>query len=120
VVEGSEAVGQAAGLLDEQIDGLGAAVADLVVSKRANTWLRHCRAVRRSRATFGDRAGGERGNDLLGDLPALGRAGGSVQGSQLLVAPARSDMGPPLHSVERRSGHERVVRQRPSWRKPDE
>src|SRR5665648_549090 len=30
VVEGPEAVGQAAGLLDDQVDGLGAAVADAV------------------------------------------------------------------------------------------
>ena len=59
MLEGAEAVGEAAGLLDDQVDGLGAAVGDpAAVSKRARTCWRQVRRVRPSRATSGIGQGG--------------------------------------------------------------
>jgi len=49
----SEAMGESADLLDDQVDGLGAAVADTVGVEVGEHWVRHARRVRPSRATSG-------------------------------------------------------------------
>ena len=54
---------------------------------------------------LGDRAGRERGDDLLGDAPALGRVGGLVDRAELLVAlPGQVDL--PVGSPASRHGVE--------------
>lgn len=78
-------VGQAAGFLDEQVGGLGAAVGHAVgveVSEHLLTPLAQSAAEARD---FGDRTGREGGDDLLRD-PAAGAARGRVGLPQLLVA----------------------------------
>jgi hypothetical protein len=69
-------VGQAASLLDEQVDGFGAAVADLVGVEPSQ----HVASPLSQRASepgnLGQWAGRERGDDLLGDASAVDGAGG--------------------------------------------
>jgi len=85
VLEGAEAVGEASGLLDEQVDGLSSAVGDAVGLEPGHDVLApHLQGAAES-GDFGDRTGGEGGDDLLGDGPAGGRGLGLVHRSELLV-----------------------------------
>src|SRR3954447_15087919 len=85
VLEGSEAVGKAAGLLDEQVDGFCAAVADAVgVEPGQDMRSPHLQGAAEA-SDLGDRAGGKRADDLFGDSLALRRGRGLVHRPELLV-----------------------------------
>jgi hypothetical protein len=93
VTEVPEAVGQSSGLLDEQVDRLGAAVAH----SRGGEVRQYPGPPGAQRAAepgdFGDRAGRGGVEHLLGDLLACGRVGGGVGGAQLLIAgPGQGDL----------------------------
>ena len=89
-VEGTKHVqvgsGDAAVEFDEAVDGFGAAVvraASVEVAQERVTPLSQGLA---ESGDLGDRAGGESGQDPLGELPAGGRVGGVVHGSDALGA----------------------------------
>jgi len=69
----------------EEVDGLGAAVGDAVGLEPGQDVLAPHLQGPTEAGDFGDRAGGERGDDLFGDGPA-GRGGVRlVHGAELLV-----------------------------------
>jgi hypothetical protein len=85
VVEGSEAVGESAGLLDDQVDRFGAAVGDPVGVESGQDVLLPLLEGAAEAGDLGDWAGGEGRDDVLGTSAALGRAVGLVDRAQLLV-----------------------------------
>jgi hypothetical protein len=72
---------------DEAVDGLGAAVAGAVGVEVAEKLAAPLLQGPPEAGDFGDGAAGERGQDLLGDLPAGGVAVLVVAGTDLLGAP---------------------------------
>src|SRR5215207_7482944 len=84
VVEISESVCEPADFLDDQVDGFGAAVGHAAsVEVGENLGLPGLEGTAEP-GDLGDRAGGEAGDHLLRDSPALG-CGGVVDGAELLV-----------------------------------
>jgi hypothetical protein len=86
VVEGAEPVGEASGLLDDEVDRFGAAVADLVDLEPGQDVLLLSPYGPSESGDLGDRAGRDRGDDLLCDCLAAGGVGGLVHRPELLVA----------------------------------
>ena len=73
MVKVSEAVGEPADLLDDQVDGFGAAVGDAAGVEVGQHLLAPGLQGAAEPGDLGDRAGREAGDDLLGDPPTLGR-----------------------------------------------
>ena len=96
------AVGEAAGLLDEQVDRFGAAVGQSGGVEVGQ----HLRAPGpqgpAESGDLGDWAAGEAGDDLLGQRPPCDRwAGAGVDGAQLLVAgPGELDLASRVSGVQ--------------------
>jgi hypothetical protein len=81
-MEGAEAVGEASGLLDDEVDGLGSAVGDAVGLEPGQDMLAAHPESSAQTSDFGDRAVVERADDMLGDRLALGGRRGLVHRSQ--------------------------------------
>ena len=79
-----ESVGEPANLFDDQVDGLGAAVADAVGVEVGQDLCFPCAEGTAQPGDFGDRAAVEAVEHLDRDLAAL-RRGGVVDGAQLLI-----------------------------------
>jgi hypothetical protein len=80
-----ESVGEPANLFDDQVDGLGAAVADAVGIEVGQDLCFPCAESAAQPGDFGDRAAVEAVEHLDRDLAAL-RRGGVVDGAQLNTA----------------------------------
>jgi hypothetical protein len=92
VLEGAEAVGQASGLLDEEVDGFGAAVGDAVGLEAGQDVLAPHPESAAETSDFGDRALVEGVVDPFGDPLAVGGRRGLVHGAELLVGvPGQGD-----------------------------
>jgi hypothetical protein len=70
VLEGSEAVSQPAGFLDDEVDGFGAAVADPLGVEPGEDMLTPLFEGAPESGDLRDGAGRERGDDMLGDPSA--------------------------------------------------
>jgi hypothetical protein len=92
VVEVPEVVGQASGLLDEQVDRLGAAVGDAAGVEVGEHLLSPLTQRAAKPGDLGDRAGRERGDDLLGDLTAAAALGGVGRAELLVGRPGDGDL----------------------------
>jgi hypothetical protein len=98
VVEGAEAVGEAADLLDQKVDGFGAAVGDASCAGLGGVEAGHDVGLpgpqRSAQAgDLRDRAGRERGDDVLGEPPAPAGIGLLVDRSDALIGvPGQGDL----------------------------
>jgi hypothetical protein len=87
-------VGRASGLLDDQVDGLGAAVAHAVGVEVGQDLSPPGPQGPPESGDLGDRAGGEGRDDLLGEPRSLGRCPGVIDRAQLPVAGPRDPHRP--------------------------
>ncbi len=93
MLERSEAVGEAAGLLDDEVDGLGAAVGDAVGLEPGQDGLAPQLQGAAEARDLRDGALGEGADDQLGDPLDLGRLRGLVHRAELLVGvPGEGDL----------------------------
>ena len=86
VAEVAEAVGDAAGLLDQSVDRFRAAVGDAVGGEVGQERLAPLLECSSEAGDLGDRAAGERVDDRQCDLPTLGERFGGEGRAELLVA----------------------------------